>query len=152
MRKILTLSITLIVFLIFTACTTDEIYESEKSEEDTLLKSNPLNIITGNDGEELECQIIFDYPDNLTFPEKIAIRNFYSNNHFPILGVEIIDNDTERWYALCSAYNAWVESMNLDPNDQICIELGCTYNQCIQNSCGEEEEEEEPIDPLHPIH
>ncbi len=154
MRKILTLFITLAVFSTFMNCTTDEINEIEQVEENSSIQKNnpnPINIITGNDGQEQECTVIFDFENpNLTDSEKFAIRNFYSSNYFTILGYETIDNDTERWFVLCSEYEAWVISLGLNPANPVCIEgAGCSKVCEIGNTCeDDDDDDEESSDPI----
>ena len=131
MRKILNHLLISVFVLQLSSCKTDDIYENQTSSRELQQKND--EIITGQDGEEQECSVIFNFSSpSPSDSEKWNTRNFYTNNYFTILGYETIDNNTEKWFVLCSDYEDWANSIGEDPNTVICTDLGCSGPVCIQ--------------------
>ena len=131
MRNFFFLSSVTTLLFVLSSCNQDELDQNESSSE--ILPQKSYYIITGWDGEEQECSVIFNYQNpNLSYWQKDDIRNFNSTNNFLILGYEVIDNDTEKWFVLCSDYEDWANSIGEDPNTVICTDLGCSGPVCIQ--------------------
>ncbi|MDH7445036.1 hypothetical protein [Aquimarina sp. 2201CG14-23] len=151
MRKILTLLIVAVTFSVFTNCANDDgvgLEVVEKQEEVSFQKNSPILIETGDEAQNGDCQIIFNFDDpNITPAERATIRQFYNDNYFTILGYDVIDQDSEQWYLDCDSFNAWLELQGiiLVPGQVICdVPYGCIEGpNCIVIGCDEETEEEE---------
>lgn len=167
MKKNLITYFTLVLLLFCFSCSTDdqpinfdESKEHIQSKNFDLISvgvgANGLGFEDAN-GQSANCVVRFTFSDpNLTPMEKTAIRNYYNNNHFTIVGFIYVSPTQEDWIVFCDEYNSYIDSITDDDGGiNNCGDNGCVSTSsrpCDTELCGtgSGETPSDPIDPFDP--